>query len=105
MRLPKKIKIGPNTYKVIKQSKILKPKGNDGKRHYGRIGQVCANTEVIQVVDWLKGSEKEANVWHEIVHAIENELGIHSDERHVEMIARLLVQILKDNPSVVPDPR
>jgi len=102
MKLPKEIKIGPYTYKVVKKKDIPPPFDDSNTR---RIGQITYSKELIEVVEDLSGTLKETNIWHEVMHGIDNLLQMGLSEKNVDDLSNVIVQVLKDNPALVPKPR
>lgn len=86
MNIPKKLKIGGHTYKVITE----KP-GEINER--GTCGVTNKSKGIISINKNLIQSEKECTLIHEIFHIINNEL----NEAVIESLSQQLYQVLREN--------
>ena len=82
MKIPRKLKIGAHNY-TIKEIDGIIESGNRNSEHRHSI---LLNKRLCQ-------TEKETTLFHEILHAINNEL----NETDVEFLTQALYQVLKDN--------
>lgn len=90
------VRIGPFTYKV---QAVKDLRNDDDRRMYGVISYAdCA----ISIDDSSDPQVAEVTLWHEIIHAILTHANIHNHkEKVIDVIAHGIVQVLKDNPSLI----
>ena len=93
MNIPKQIKIGGKIYKVEQTNKL--DLGN-----YNYSGEIDYMNLIIRICPSAK-SKMEADLLHEIVHAIYDFLGYtNHDEKKVDELANALYMVIKDNPEI-----
>lgn len=93
MKIPEHIKIGGKVYQV-EQTKNL----DLGNANYS--GEVDYMNLIIRIVPAAKG-RMEADLLHEMVHAIYDHLGYTShDEKKVDELAQALYMVIQDNPEM-----
>lgn len=85
MKIPKNLKIGGCTYTI----KIV-PRAQMDVSNFAEIEQGAGE---ILIAQELKQDQKEASLFHEILHAINLKIG----EKDVEFISQALYQVLRDN--------
>ncbi len=88
MIIPKKLKIGGHVYKVILDGKI-----KAGTSMGQNCGQLNRFDGMISVNKNLIRTEQEETLFHEIFHAMNNEI----NEALVESLSQQWYQVLKDN--------
>lgn len=107
MSIPKKIKIGPQSWTVIERDREV-----DGMLDEGNYGYTLSSTNVIVLDDRMPLSKKRAVLVHEVLHAIRLQ---QNPVQHPEKKAELeewehffidiwdnaLLAVLRDNPGVV----
>jgi len=95
MKLPKKLKIGYKTYKVVSQD------ASDIRRSRGGVGSCDHNTSLISVDTSISDETEQLNtLLHEILHAcycVGDLEGGESEEKVVSVLANVLLQVLQDN--------
>lgn len=82
--IPSHIKIGAIIYEVVLLNQI-----DDGDTH----GQIDWNKDQIQIDSNLPQGQRERTLLHEIIHAINTQLG----ETEVDYLAGAIHQVLKEN--------
>jgi len=91
MKIPKKIKVGPHVYKVVRKKKIIDENGDELR------GECRAEERVILIQSGLKNTRLCETFLHEIVHAIDEENQMELGENRVNIIGLNLMQIIVDN--------
>jgi hypothetical protein len=90
------IQIGPIVYEVLYIPELCGPNGSlcgDISSSKARIRINADDDPQVQVV----------TLWHEVIHGILFSAGItEHDEVHVDAMAYGLVQVLRDNPEIIP---
>ena len=87
MKLPKSLKIGGHTYKVIfEPDEAITTNGHSCGIYNREKGIIAINSNLIQ-------SEQESTFFHEVLHCINSEL----NEITVESLAQQLYQVLSSN--------
>ena len=84
MRIPKQLKIGGVTYKVM---------WVDSGEGMPDVADINITTSVIRIVKGLDRPQAEAGLIHEIIHALNWEIG----EQETEWVAQGIYQVFKDN--------
>lgn len=79
--IPKKLKIGAHTYKVLVKELDV------------NFGQVDREKNIISISDKLPQNQQEVTLIHEILHALNNEL----DHTFLDSLAEQFYQVIKDN--------
>lgn len=91
------IQIGPILYKVVKVKELACETGMlHGDINYGRCRiRLCADDDP---------QRQHQTLWHEILHGILHAAGIRDDhdEQQIEAISHGIVQVIKDNPDLIP---
>ena len=80
MRIPKKLKIGGHQFKVI-------------VKEFDDCGKTKRTTNEMWIASDLTQSQKESTLFHEILHALNNELA----HPLLDSLAEQLYQVLSDN--------
>ncbi len=81
MKIPKQIKIGALTYKIIK------------KKLDDDCGQQRTKEQIIYLDKDMSEELEELTFWHEVLHAINPEL----TDKDVEFLSQAIVQVRRDN--------
>lgn len=91
-RLPRSVKIGPNTYNIV----VRDLSGE------GAVGRCNRDRDRIEIDSQLGSSAKVVTFWHEIIHAMLFSGGIceNHDEIIVESLANQIVLFLQQNPGI-----
>lgn len=89
-----KLRIGPYQYDVVSVSGIE-------HRRKKVVGLLDADQQTIYVDADLPRERWLATLWHEVVHAIDDDRAIGLTERQVEALANGIVQFGKDNTEVL----
>jgi hypothetical protein len=93
MNIPKIVKIGGQTYSVIRPVVCDEENRNiDGQILYGQ--------GIIKLQEKLIGDYLDYVLVHEVVHGIFEFLSLEQDEKTVDQIARVLHQVIADNPDM-----
>ena len=120
MKLPfRKLKLGPHKWKV-KQTKLALPSHSRAAkelRKYGLddifFGEITWKDETIRIDKDLKEQVVGEVLLHEILHALFDEINLHSflkpgtisrseqEEFIVQNLAVLLIQVIRDNPKLI----
>lgn len=93
MKIPKRIKVGGQVYKVEKTDKLNLGSANySGEIDYvNLIIRICPTVEAKMELDFL----------HEMFHAIHSFLGYSEhDEKKIDELANALYMIIRDNPKI-----
>lgn len=89
--LPGRVKIGPIDYEIILESK---PVGEDGVPVFGKVSfaqcQITIDSDLVPLMQWQC-------LWHEVLHVVNDQLGLPQDEGATDGIAYKLLEILIDN--------
>lgn len=80
MKIPSSIKVGAHTIKVRVTS-------------MDSCGEYDRKKQTISLANWLPDTQREATFFHELLHAINNEL----DHALLDSLAEQLYQVMKDN--------
>jgi len=109
-RLPKVIFVGAHTYKLLLRKRILHKL--KGKRHGPRNGKWFLHDGLIDydrariyLDKKFTGPRKYLILWHEVFHAMSAAAGWRCSELETEEMSKLIVQVLMDNPGIIPPPR
>lgn len=103
-RIPKEVRIGPYRYSVVLDKQAINQTRAEMKSD---VAGACDFTKQIITIDPDQHADGVAEVLlHEVMHAIQNTVGIGSKERIVahEMIYRtapVTLAVLRDNPELV----
>ncbi len=89
MDIPKKVKIGASIYKIKSVSTNEDNKDFDGKIDYRNL--------TIELKDHLSGTFKEFVFLHELMHGINDFLGMRMSEKDTDRYARAIHMIITDN--------
>ena len=93
MSLPKEVKIGWKVYKVVEKEPdhdLIK----DGDNCYG---QIHYDRQVIIINSSMSEPQKEATLFHEVLHGISEIFDIGLEEHQVSVLADALYIFKKDN--------
>lgn len=96
MKLPKKLKIGYQTYKVESWDRATAATA-------GRLGECDKLNAIIRVDDTFGPIETRNTFIHELLHACYTAGGLEvgdSEERIVTVLANQLCQVIQDNPEL-----
>ena len=99
--VPRKIRVGPHTYRI--------QTGKKAKQHLddlGLVGQCIPAEAVIMVDPDLSGTVAAECLLHEVLHAIYDQTSLRgggksAEEDVVSAISPLIVSVLRDNPSLI----
>lgn len=80
LKIPKKLKIGAITYKILVGS-------------IDDCGECDTKTQTIKIDESMSEELTEVTFWHEVLHAI----NISLTEKEVEFLAQAIVQVRRDN--------
>ena len=89
---PAHIRILGKRYSITWQPKVS---GDDGKPLNGLTD--CDGLE-IQMVDSLKLETEQDMLLHEVLHAVEGQMGLDVEDTVIERLATGLLAVIKDNP-------
>lgn len=92
------IQIGPIAYQIVDVDELYGPDGR-------RCGECDAGKARIRIDTEIDPQVREVTIWHEVFHAILFGAGIpcdQHDERQIDALAYGLVQVMHDNPTIVP---
>jgi len=90
----------PERLKIIsKRFTIEYAKEGEGELNPELNGECRSNEQRILVEDGLKPDTQKDIVFHEIIHAISDEMGIHLSEEQVQGCSVGILAVLMDNPS------
>jgi len=110
-RLPKVVKIGAHTYELLQRKRVvLRLKGKQHGKHAGKCVQVdgCIDYDNERIyVDTRRntGINRHLVLWHEIFHGMAASAGWKYNEAETEEMSKVIVQVLVDNPGVIPPAR
>jgi len=109
-RLPKQIIIGAHTYTLLLRKRVFhKLKGKRRRRERKRStqcdGLIDYDKEIIYLDKKFIGPNKYLVLWHEVFHGITAAAGWKYNEQETEELSKILVQVLMDNPGIIPPPR
>ena len=109
-RLPKFIKIGAYTFRLAMRDRLcmgFKKSRNGKKRGKKKLyaGVIDYGGEIIYLDKNLCGAQRYMALWHEIVHGIDALVGMRLCEDATDDFAEAIVQVLIDNPGVIPPAR
>ena len=85
MRIPKKIKVGGHIYKIL----LVDRNSFDENG----IGEYLVEKNIIKISKDLPQNQRELTFFHEVLHALNNQL----EEKDVEFLAQGIYQVLSDN--------
>jgi molecular chaperone GrpE (heat shock protein) len=88
-----KIKIGCYTYDVSEVDVV--------EKYTNTVGQIDYNAKTIEIDKEVNGTYKLEILFHEVLHAIDNFMGIGLEENEIEKLGKGLTMVLKDNPALV----
>lgn len=91
MKRPERIRVLGKRYSINWVEKI------DGDLN----GQADCDGLEIKVVDSLKLDTEQDILLHEVLHAVEGQMGLDVEDTVIERLATGLLAVLKDNPSFV----
>jgi len=91
MKIPRKLKVGPHTYKVRRKKKIVDEEGHELR------GECRVEERVILLQSGLKNTRLCETFLHEVMHAIDEENQMELGENRVNLISLCLLQIILDN--------
>lgn len=95
--IPKRIKIGPITYKIVEVAEL---KDNDDKPMFG---MVKTSTQTIFIEKNLAPEEKLQTFLHEVLHVIMAQMGMFDhNEGMIDGIAYGLLGVFKNNKALCP---
>lgn len=89
----KRLKVGSSVYSVEMKSPIDVAESYCGFIHY--------NKRKILLDKSLHGAELAETLMHEVVHGIDREIRLHLDEDSADRLARMMIQVIQDNPKLV----
>lgn len=92
MRIPKKLKVGGQIYKVKRVKEV-----NQDVSVLGTCNQEYGN---ILVCDAYSNSSTEMTFLHELLHAIFTHCNLPQDEDLIERLAQALYMVIVDNPEM-----
>lgn len=84
------IKIGSVDYEIVI---------DDGLRREELIGQCDYNAQVIRLCPSILGDRREAVLWHEVLHAIFEQIGEEQNEVLIDRLSYAIHGVLKNNAS------
>ena len=87
MKIPKKVKVGPHTYEILRVDEI---KEDDDSFAYG---ETCFEDLRIKVKNGMASTQEKETFLHEILHAC----APHCPEQFIDQIGHNLLQTLVDN--------
>ncbi|MDF2485842.1 MAG: hypothetical protein K0R46_2010 [Herbinix sp.] len=93
MNIPENIKVGYKDYKVVKVNNL-----DDGTNLL--FGEVTYVDEVIKLANKYPENQMKLTLIHELVHAVDDMLGIDLKEEQVVKLGTGLYQVIKDNPDM-----
>jgi len=93
MNIPKTVKIGYKNY-LVKEVEHL---DDDERLLYG---QILYNDEVISLSKKYPENQMKCTLVHEIIHGIDDLMGVGLQEDLVEKLAKGLYQVIQDNPDM-----
>ena len=85
-----KLKIGSIDYLLVI---------DDGLKREGSIGQCAYMEQEIRLCPSISGDKREATFWHEILHAIFNQIGEEQNEALIDRLSYQIHGVLKENAS------
>lgn len=91
MKLPDSVKIGPYTYAVQTEEKIK------GDRNEDLYGHIIYGPQQIKIEGGLSDERTTAIFLHEVVHGIDEYMGIGLSEKQVRRLGAGLAAFLRDN--------
>lgn len=92
MQIPDKIKVSGIWYKI----EIAKDTSDDMNEALNR-GKVAFSKGIIKILDSYFPESKVRTLLHEIIHILDDDLGLDLDEKTIRRLASGLYQVLKDN--------
>jgi hypothetical protein len=93
VNIPENIKVGYKDYKVVKVNNL-----DDGTNLL--FGEVTYVDEVIKLANKYPENQMKLTLIHELVHAVDDMLGIDLKEEQVVKLGTGLYQVIKDNPDM-----
>ena len=96
MPIPKKLKIGPHTYKVHYPEVV--PLTESGKELNARIDY---DDHLMYIRSGLPAASRAEGLLHEVIHGIVHDRDIDVDETDVEQMARGWLAFIIDNPKIM----
>jgi hypothetical protein len=88
-----KIKIGCYTYNVSEVDVV--------EKYTSAVGYIDFNTKTIKIDKEVKDNFKLEILFHEVLHGIDNFMGIGLEEAEIEKLGKGLTMVLKDNPALI----
>jgi len=92
MKIPSKIKVSGVWYKI----EIAKDTSDDMNEAQNR-GRVLFGKGIIKILDSYFPESKNRTLLHEIIHILDDDLGLDLEEKTIRRLASGLYQVLKDN--------
>lgn len=93
MNIPESVKVGYKDYQVVKVDNL-----DDGTNLL--FGEVMYHDEVIKLANKYPENQMKCTLIHELVHAVDDMLGIDLKEEQVIKLGAGLYQVIKDNPDM-----
>lgn len=91
-RIPKSVKVGCHEYKLVAKTKRECP---------DELGKCDYDAVTISVRKRMPGNKARETLLHEILHACGYPTLLGKDEKFVDTIAPLLLQVIQDNPELM----
>jgi hypothetical protein len=93
LNIPETVKVGYKDYQVVKVENL-----DDGTNLL--YGQVLHPYEIIKLANKYSDNQMKCTLIHELVHAVDDLLGIDLKEEQVVKLGNGLYQVIKDNPGM-----
>lgn len=105
MKPPRKIHVGPHTYRVVVDTAAMNAESVDAGE--ALVGRCCRRSQTIYVEPDQHPSQRRDTLLHEVLHAVASVTALESewgDEREEEIVLRMtpaLLDVLRRNPRLV----